>query len=236
MHFDARFLHNIKNDASRWWVRVGSVCNYSSKTIKFDFHVILCNLWLGMLLIARFMHPLILHANIIVFIYLFTFFCSIAEWWKPQRGFARCYWLYSAPRGSFVPHSGVRRQQQRVVVVLVMLVVQAVAQHQQQQQLAARAMPADIRWTIWMHRPYRWVSRALTTFNSRSPAFCGFHQLSLIFVRVFCFRSHISLDFLKVKKKLMNALMLPSEHLSVCISFTRVDWKTRKTNAFFNLT
>lgn len=165
------YIHYIlvwMNVCSPW-----SACNYSRIEIRFVFYAIWptsCN-WLQRViaagnlqlaaLIGQFVRSLIFHA-IIFWCYIFCWcwccccftFCTIAEWWKPQRGFARFYWLCSVPQGSFVRHSGVWQseveEQEEQLEWLA------------QQSVVVWAMPTDILWTTSMHRSYRCVFYTLS--------------------------------------------------------------------------
>lgn len=122
------------------------------------------------------------------FLVLYVFcccLCTIAEWWKPQRGFARFYWLCSVPQGSFVRHSGVwhseEEQQQLEQGQVEWLAQQSV--------LVVWAMPTDILWTTSMHRSYRCVfytlSKCLFPLSRLFHPFAVWQQMSHIFVTVF---------------------------------------------------
>lgn len=120
-----------------------------------------CNMQLATL-IAQFVCSLIFHAIILLVYHLYSIYlmmlflllllCIIAVWWKPQRGFARFYWLCSAPRGSFVRHSGAWQWEQL----------------EPEQAWEWEELPTDILWTTSMHRSCRCVFYTLYTLCTLS--------------------------------------------------------------------
>lgn len=131
-----------------------AICNWQLATGNCSWQLATCNLQLATL-IAQFVCSLIFHAIIqlvyhlysIYLMMLFVLLCTIAVWWKPQRGFARFYWLCSAPRGSFVRHSGAWQWEQL------------------DREQAWEELPTDILWTTSMHRSCRCVFYTYSTLS-----------------------------------------------------------------------